>query len=47
MHYTEGWVLFVVAFGILGALTLLLSDLEGRMSRWLEARSAARRAEAV
>jgi exosortase len=30
MHYSEGWVMFVVAFAILGAVAFVLSALEGR-----------------
>lgn len=33
MHYTEGWVMFVVAFAILAALAWLLAQLEGRWRR--------------
>jgi exosortase/archaeosortase family protein len=28
MHYTEGWVMFVVAFAIIGALAFAISRLE-------------------
>ena len=31
MHLTEGWVIFVVAFGILGVAAFLLAALEGRV----------------
>jgi exosortase len=30
MHYSEGWVIFVVAFGVLGALTWVLHRFEHR-----------------
>jgi exosortase len=33
MHYSEGWAMFVVAFAILGAITWLLSLLEGLLRR--------------
>ena len=33
MHLTEGWVIFVVAFAMLGALAFLLAGLERRLSR--------------
>jgi len=31
MHLTEGWVIFVVAFGLLGATTFVLAALERRL----------------
>lgn len=31
MHLSEGWVIFVVAFGLLGALTVTLAALERRL----------------
>lgn len=34
MHYTEGWVLFVVAFGILGGLTWALLQAEKLVGSW-------------
>ena len=37
MHYTEGWVLFVAAFAILGAIAWTFVQLE----RWLSARGTA------
>jgi len=33
MHYSEGWVTFVIAFAILGALTWLLGRVETRIRR--------------
>ena len=33
MHLTEGWVIFVGAFGLLGALALVLAALERRLHR--------------
>jgi exosortase len=33
MHYSEGWAIFVAAFGILGVLTWLVSGLEQRWPR--------------
>jgi len=33
LHLTEGWVIFVAAFAILGAMALALGRLERRMSR--------------
>lgn len=33
MHLTEGWVIFVVAFGILGAFAWVLTALERRLGR--------------
>ena len=32
MHYTEGWILFVFSFGVLGGVTLALSWAEGRVT---------------
>lgn len=32
MHYTEGWALFIVAFGLLGALAWALARFEARRS---------------
>ena len=34
MHMTEGWVLFVVAFGILGGVTWILAKAEVRVRSW-------------
>lgn len=34
MHYSEGWVLFVVAFLILGGMTWGVAALERQMSHW-------------
>ncbi len=36
MHYTEGWVIFVVAFGMLGAVAWALVRLEQRWSKTRE-----------
>ena len=33
MHTTEGWLMFVIAFGCLGAVAAVLLHIEGRMSR--------------
>jgi exosortase len=33
MHYTEGWVIFVVAFAILGAMAWVVGALEGGYRR--------------
>lgn len=41
MHYTEGWILFVVAFVILGGLTWGVSKLETGMARWWKNRRTA------
>ena len=30
MHYTEGWLLFLFSFGVLGGLTAVLTWIEGR-----------------
>ena len=33
MHLSEGWVIFVVAFGVLGACTFVLAALERRLTK--------------
>jgi exosortase/archaeosortase family protein len=33
MHLTEGWIIFVVAFGILAAITWVLLQVEALASR--------------
>lgn len=48
MHYSEGWVLFVVAFLILGGMTWGVAALERQVASWRSSRGAGPRpAEAV
>lgn len=47
MHYTEGWILFVVAFVILGGLTWGASHLETGVVRWWKSRGSAPEAAPV
>ena len=39
MHYTEGWAMFIVAFGILGAFVWLMTHAEHTYFQWRTARA--------
>lgn len=41
MHMSEGWLMFVVAFGILGAIAWLFGQVEGTIGRWRARRANA------
>jgi exosortase len=34
MHITEGWLLFIVSFAVLGSITWLLGQGERKVTRW-------------
>ena len=41
MHMSEGWLMFVVAFGILGVIAWLFARVEGSIGRWRARRASA------